>query len=85
MGDATSFTAVWTVGRLLSPERTLEGRICSKPCSSATFSILLKYCRSMSVSTPRRSSKEYGELYLDGFHLQLERGVVISNNHRVWV
>jgi hypothetical protein len=43
VGDWTSSTTVFGTGGGLGPVRTLEGRICSKPCSLATFSILLKY------------------------------------------
>lgn len=41
VGEATSSTLV--LGTMPFPVRTLEGRICSKPCSLATFSMLLKY------------------------------------------
>lgn len=41
VGEATSSTFVRGTGPL--PVRTLEGRICSKPASRATFSMLLKY------------------------------------------
>jgi hypothetical protein len=43
VGDETSSTRVWGTLAAL-PVRTLEGSICSKPCSRATFSMLLKYC-----------------------------------------
>ena len=42
VGEETSSTFVW--GTTPLPVRTLEGRICSKPSSRATFSMLLKYC-----------------------------------------
>lgn len=41
VGDVTSSTLVRGMGPL--PVRTFEGRICSKPSSRATFSMLLKY------------------------------------------
>lgn len=42
VGESTESIRVWMLGAL--PVRALEGRICSKPASLATFSILLKYC-----------------------------------------
>lgn len=44
VGDEISSTFVLGMTPPL-PVRTLEGRICSKPCSRATFSMLLKYCK----------------------------------------
>lgn len=43
VGEETSSIRVEGMGPL--PVRTLEGRICSKPWSRATFSMLLKYYR----------------------------------------
>jgi len=48
VGELTSSTLVCGMGPL--PVRTLEGRICSKPASRATFSMLLKYWRRRRVS-----------------------------------
>lgn len=41
VGEEASSSLVWGTEPL--PVLTLEGRICSKPASCATFSILLKY------------------------------------------
>jgi hypothetical protein len=46
VGELTSSTRV--LGTTPLPVRTLEGKICSKPASLATFSILLKYCKDVS-------------------------------------
>jgi hypothetical protein len=51
---------------LRGPVRTAEGRICSKPWDSATFSIDLKYCGVLVAVLLQRWDTQ---TYLDGFHL----------------
>jgi hypothetical protein len=78
VGEVTSSTLVFGIMPL--PVRTFEGKICSKPCSRATFSMLLKYYRRVSVGEKPMGSCGRAT-YLDGLDLQLEGCILVYHNH----
>lgn len=55
-----------------------EGRICSKPSSVATLSMLLKYC----VASVR-CRRLLRMTYFDRLDLQLQSRVLVNDDHRI--
>lgn len=83
VGESTASTRVLMVGAF--PVRALEGRICSKPASRATFSILLKYYSNCVSENVLAAGFVFVSTYLDGLDLELESGIFIGNDHGVGV